>query len=174
MRIWLLLACAGLSAGTMSAAASAGSPARRFVSADALPGGDGLSWATAFNDLQDAIEDAEGNPSVGEIWVAQGLYLPSRREGPATPRSETFKIPNNVAVYGGFRGDEDTLSAPPITARRYETILSGDLGQNDGQAIYTDNATNVVRFAGSGAIDGLTIERGRADGGGSVGSSGGR
>ena len=172
-RISLLVSCAGLAAGLLSPAASAGSSVRLFVRADAPAGGDGLSWSSAYNDLQDAIEDAEGDPSVGEIWVARGLYLPSRREGSETPRSETFKIPNNVAVYGGFRGDENTLSVPPITARRYETILSGDIGQNDGQSIFTDNATNVVRFAQSGALDGLTIERGRADGGGTVGSSGG-
>lgn len=172
-RIRLLVSCAGLAAALLAAPTSAGSSVRLFVRADAPAGGDGLSWSSAYNDLQDAIEDAESNPSVGEIWVAQGLYLPSRREGLETPRSETFKIPNNVAVYGGFRGDENTLAVPPITERRYETILSGDLGQNDGQTIFTDNATNVVRFAQSGALDGLTIERGRADGGGTVGSSGG-
>ena len=46
-----------------------------YVDDDALPGGDGLSWATAFNDLTDALFAAD--PSVCEIWVAAGVYTPT-------------------------------------------------------------------------------------------------
>lgn len=166
MRISLLLAAAGLGVGLCASAAWAGEPARRFVRASATAGGDGLSWATAFNSLQDAIEAAEQDFAIAEIWVARGVYRPTRREVPATARTETFRIRSGLSVFGGFYGDEESESAPPITERRYPTVLSGDLDDNDGSQVVSDNAFTVVTFASSGTLEGFTIERGRAVGGG--------
>lgn len=45
------------------------------VDDDAAPGGDGLSWSSAFRYLQDALAAAAGG-GVTEIRVAQGTYLP--------------------------------------------------------------------------------------------------
>ena len=50
-----------------------------FVDADAAPGGDGLAWESAFDDLQEALSRAEvlnadgdaGN-DVDSLWVAEG------------------------------------------------------------------------------------------------------
>ena len=36
-------------------------------------GSDGLSWTTAFTDLQDALAESV---SGGQIWVAKGVYTP--------------------------------------------------------------------------------------------------
>jgi hypothetical protein len=44
------------------------------VDDDALPGGDGLTWKTAFDDLTDALQAAA--PPVDEIWVAAGPNTP--------------------------------------------------------------------------------------------------
>ena len=40
-----------------------------YVDDDASVGGDGTSWATAFNDLQDALAASP----CGEIWVPAGV-----------------------------------------------------------------------------------------------------
>ncbi|KIG15528.1 Fibronectin type III domain protein [Enhygromyxa salina] len=69
------------------------------VSAD--PGGDGRSWATAFNDLQAAI-NASAQCSYPEVWVAEGTYAP-------TPGVPVATITAPMAIYGGFDGTEDAL-----------------------------------------------------------------
>ena len=87
------------------------SPARaidRFVDDDA-PGGNGLNWETAFNDLQDALAVA----NVGDvIHVAQGTYKPTA----GIDRNATFVLPNGVTIRGGFAGvlvgDPDARDTP--------------------------------------------------------------
>ncbi|MFH1742374.1 MAG: right-handed parallel beta-helix repeat-containing protein [bacterium] len=67
---------------------------RLYVRAEAISGGDGLSWDTAFNSIKDAIWNiSEG----GEVWVAAGIYreMVGMREG--------------ISIYGGFSGNEDRL-----------------------------------------------------------------
>jgi len=100
------------------------------VDAAAAPGGDGLSWATAYASLQDAIADTAtvGNT---EIRVAQGVYKPDQGAG-RTPgdRLASFELISSLALKGGYAG----LGAPDPNARDialYETILSGDLAGND-------------------------------------------
>ncbi|MCA9284546.1 MAG: hypothetical protein KDA22_05000, partial [Phycisphaerales bacterium] len=79
-----------------------------YVRADAPPGGEGTSWGTAFQDLQDALSAAEAsNGSVASIWVAAGTYRPDAGTG---LRSLTFALPGGVAVLGGFAGDETDLA----------------------------------------------------------------
>ena len=48
------------------------------VDDDASPGGDGLSWATPYRDLQDALASAPAN---AEIRVAGGVQRPDRGVG---------------------------------------------------------------------------------------------
>ena len=43
-----------------------------YVDDDANAGGDGASWDTAFNYLQDALSDAQYGD---EIRVAEGIYV---------------------------------------------------------------------------------------------------
>ena len=52
------------------------------VDVDAAAGGDGLTWATAFNDLQVALDTAAASECVNPVfWVAEGTYAPD----PALP-----------------------------------------------------------------------------------------
>ncbi len=101
-----------------------------FVDDDAPPGGDGLSWDTAYRFLQDALANAV---SATEIRVAQGAYLPDRDEanpsGTGDPDT-TFQLLDGVALLGGFAG----LGAPDPDARDIETfvsVLSGDVVGDD-------------------------------------------
>ncbi len=156
-----------------------------YVSAASSTGGNGASWATAFRSLQDALTLASlSGGVVQEIWVAQGVYVPTRRTNPTDPNSATFQLLRDVGVYGGFAGTEtlrdqrDWISHP--------TVLSGDLNGNDGPnfANYADNAKHVVTATltpvdATCTLDGFTVSGGNApvgnpdfDGGGIYASFG--
>lgn len=116
---------------------------------------DGTSWGDAFGDLQDALAVAAAGD---EIWVARGVYKPG------TTRSSAFRLPDQVALYGGFEGGE---------TKRYQrrpllnvTILNGDV---DGDGTQSGNAYTVVfvQQVSGVELDGFLIRGGNAEGNGS-------
>ena len=77
-----------------------------YVDDNASVGGDGTSWATAYQYLQDAIA---GVASGDEIWVAEGTYKPDQGAGKtAGDRTASFNLVNGLGMYGGFKGTEST------------------------------------------------------------------
>ena len=60
-----------------------------------------------------------------------------------------------VALYGGFQGDEQSLSERDW--KKNLTVLSGDIGQ---QGVIEDNTKQVVKGADYAVIDGFIIENG--------------
>lgn len=146
-----------------------------FVDASAAgPTHDGTSWATAYTTLQDALAAATAGT---EIWVATGVYYPDEG-GSAVANSvtATFALQNDVAIYGGFAGNEGARSERDWLVNR--TVLSGDLTQNDpdtdGNGIITNpetivgsNALHVVTASGVDAtaiLDGFVVTAGTAVG----------
>ena len=136
-------------------------------------GGDGTSWGTACKDLQTALEFASNsNRNITEIWVAEGIYTPSKPTQTAEQRSATFSLVNGVSIYGGFTGTESTKEARQTTdgGKTYvhETVLSGDLGKNDNPSnpdTLRDNAYTVLyasRLSSAITIEGLTITAGNS------------
>jgi hypothetical protein len=102
-----------------------------YVDADAIGANDGSSWANAYQYLQDALADANSAATPVEIRVAQGLYKPDQGAN-QTPgdRKATFQLINGVTLKGGYAG----FGKPDPNARDdklYESILSGDLADND-------------------------------------------
>ena len=113
-----------------------------YVDDDAPAGGDGLSWATAFASLQDALVAADDYLAVDyevNIQVAGGTYVPTATtdvdgdgdiDADDNTRDNSFVLKDDVSILGGYAG----LSAPAgISAdtrdfNAYTTILSGDLG----------------------------------------------
>ncbi|MFN7115271.1 MAG: right-handed parallel beta-helix repeat-containing protein [Saprospiraceae bacterium] len=159
-----------------------------YVNANSPGGDDGLSWNTAFDKLQDALNLA-CNCNVGtkpEIWVAAGTYYPDEGINQTdNNRNSTFQLCNNAKLYGGFSGNgtETSLSQRNIAAN--VTILSGDIdGDDDPFApdndddndpntpsetdhIKGNNAYHVVTGSGTDAtalLDGFTITAGNAGG----------
>ena len=123
-------------------------------------GGDGLSWESAFGDLQDALAVATAGD---EIWVAAGVYTPSDTDSTAS-----FVLAPGVALYGGFSGTESDRAQRDWATN--VTILSGDIGRDDitdfwpsGWNITTPNAGHVLVASGCDndtIIDGFTIADG--------------
>jgi predicted outer membrane repeat protein len=143
-----------------------------YVDADAPgPLHDGLSWTTAYTNLQTALITATAG---SEIWVAEGLYTP----GTAGDRTATFRPQLDawgVALYGGFGGYG--ISETLRTQRdwvAHPTVLSGDLDHNDlttASGVVTNtanitgtNAYHVVTSYDYTTLDGFTITAGQATG----------
>lgn len=137
-----------------------------FVKHDATGANNGSSWANAYTNLKTAISNANAG---AEIWVAEGTYLPGNNPG------ATFLINQNIQLYGGFAGTEDTLAERGDPAD-HPTILSGDLNGNDLDDDFTnfksDNVETVVTInagiTNATLIDGFTIKGGQADGSGAA------
>ena len=121
-------------------------------------------WVDAFIDLQDALDVAATATNEGtEIWVAAGTYTPDRGTG---DQAAAFRLPNGVALYGGFAGVETSWDQRDPDAN--VAILSGDLAANDeAGGDNSDNSFHVVDASdtdSSAVLDGFTIRGGHANG----------
>jgi hypothetical protein len=116
---------------------------RIYVRADGSDDEDGLTWDTAKQTVQEALDIEPG-----EVWVAEGTYV------------ENLNVSNAVALYGGFAGDEESVDDRDLDA--HTTTLDGDANGS----VLTSTDEHVIRL-----LDGFTLTNGAADsgrGGGAV------
>ena len=125
-----------------------------YVSASATGMNDGSSWSNAFTDLQDAIFHARNCSEVKEIWVAEGTYKPT----PTFDDKISFYLSNGVSLYGGFQGNESSLSQR--NWKLYPTILSGYLGMFNGLSINSRHVVVGVNVDSTALLDGFIIRDG--------------
>ena len=120
-----------------------------FVKQDARGLNHSKDWQNAYTDLQEALEVAKKGD---RIWVALGTYYPTSIKDP----NETFAVPSEVVLLGGFKGNE--LEEKTRNFIENKTILSGNLSKDK-----MENSKHVVTLKGDGAVvDGFVIEGGRA------------
>lgn len=142
---------------------SASVQAQVFVDDNAVAGGNGASWATAYNDLNTAL----ANSGAGAlIFVAEGTYRP--RTIPAGQlnllANATFSVGPNVTLIGGFRGNETTGTPLGSPAK---TILTGEVVQ--GSPVLARHVVSVVvppGTTGTTLIERVKIVDGNATGSG--------
>jgi hypothetical protein len=137
-----------------SAAASAAILHVRPDGDDANPG---TSWAAAKKTVQAAINAANAND---QIWVAAGTYEEHIKN--KTVNNEAVA----VAIYGGFAGDEGSLSQRNYLTNK--SILDGGGGAYPAPPA-TGSVITITGGAGNDTlIDGFTIVRGHAYFGGGI------
>lgn len=111
-----------------------------YVNCNAQGADIGTSWADAYTDLQRGLRRAAESCGT-EIWVAQGTYDPGRL--PAT----VFTIPANVAMYGGFAGNE--TSREQRNPNIHRTILTG--------GVDAERNETVVKMGQDSLLDGFVV-----------------
>jgi len=124
-------------------AASAQAAVFHVDAASTAPAPDGASWATAYPDIQSAVDAAAAGD---EVWVRAGVY-----RGTTDP---VLTLRTGVAVYGGFDGTESSRDQRDWAGR--PTVLDGE------------GLRRCVLGANTAVLDGFTVTRGRADYGGGM------
>jgi predicted outer membrane repeat protein len=138
---WKRMRVGFLLAAVLTATACRAADRILYCDARAQGSGDGTSWTNACWCLRNAL--AAATPGT-EIRVAQGTYRPDVEmvtdpNGEPTGelfahgrRDMSFVIPRGVTVKGGYAGC-DAPNPDERDAAAYETILSGDLQNNDAE-----------------------------------------
>ena len=144
---------------------------------------DGGLWSTAFNSLQDALDQASAWNALSvvnrsEIWVAEGTYYPSKYINPSSstaPAAKTFIVPVNTRVIGGFQGNAGGFAGEALRSQRDGTRyaltrLDGDIPSAQQFPPSTVRVRHVVTCLSQTAeaqyteIDGFQISGGYASG----------
>ena len=122
--------------------------AQVYVDDGAAGSNNGTSWADAYSDLSDALNNA----TVGDtIWVAGGTYVPGANV------TDVFTVSSGVSIFGGFDGTETLINQRDISSN--QTIISGDIGVAGDQ---TDNCNNLIdasNLTTASLIDGFILEQ---------------
>lgn len=128
---------------------------RFYVDASAGSGGDGISWATAFRYLQDALDQTEAQRG-DEVWIADGVYYPDLGASvSAGDRAASFYVKNGVILYGGFSGDEASVEDRDWINHR--SILSGEIFSDPNS--WSTNVCHAI----NAIFDGIEVIRGSGE-----------
>jgi hypothetical protein len=125
--------------------------------------GNGTTWAAAYKDLQKALTASAAGDS---IYVAKGVYYPDELEYAGGDREISFVL-KGVKVYGGFAGNETSLGQRNIALN--ETVLSGEIWQvheddPDTAGFERYWSLHVVIASANSTLDGITVQKGSANG----------
>ncbi|MEO7313532.1 MAG: LamG-like jellyroll fold domain-containing protein [Chitinophagaceae bacterium] len=142
-----------------------------YVDSSKATSGSGISWATAYKTLSEALYAANACTNVDSILVAKGTYCPVNYDGSfSNSRFNFFRVFRKMKLYGGYPsggGLRNVFDNP--------TILSGDLDKNDNgfsnmennayhiMIVYPDSLVANAITPQNTAIDGFTFKGGNAN-----------
>ena len=115
---------------------------------------DGMTWSNAYTTIQEGITQAADLSSPAatcEVWVAEGTYN-IFEDSP----DSTVMLASNVAIYGGFAGNETERDARDWESRA--TILDGNAE--------SQNVVTAAENTQDATMDGFTITNGFTESGG--------
>ncbi len=121
-----------------------------YVDDNASGQNDGSSWENAFIYLQDALFEAAAAEKPIEIKVAQGIYTPDK--GTHVEIEDifaSFEMLIGVTLSGGHAGhipSETEVNPNTRDIELYQSILSGDLLNNDSNNYDPNNLVNDPNF----------------------------
>lgn len=118
-----------------------------YVRSSAPAGGDGSSWATAYNNLGTALAAA---PADAEIWVSAGTYT----------TTNGFAIPAGRLLLGGFIGTE-TFREQRVPSSNMTTLS----GSNSSTVVLFNASPAGTIVDGFGITNGLSMISGQRGGG---------
>lgn len=134
-----------------------------YVNDDIVTPGDGSTWSKAFKYLRDALDNTVAGD---QIYLTAGVYYPDdgkSAEGidDLRRRELAFELEGQL-IYGGFVGTETSITQrnPELN----ETVLSGDIWGWLGAGNETYRSLHVIVAFDSSTLDGVTVERGNANG----------
>jgi hypothetical protein len=148
----------------LAAVLSASAQAQVFVDDSAPAGGNGVSWATAYNDLNTALAMSGGSAL---IYVAEGTYRPSTIPAGQLNQlaNSTFQVGPNVTLIGGFLGNETNGTPLGLPAK---TILDGEVvSGGPSRARHVVSVVIPPGVTGTTRIERVKIIDGNATGNGS-------
>lgn len=151
-------------------------------------GADGLTWETAYPDIQTAINRLASSGMPGEVWVAAGEYAPTELMENGKQHTAAFIMKDGISVYGGFAGTESSKAERQKGGMPWQyknvTVLKGSGYESEDESgkrgcewsgtdykwSVSSNSNHVVWFAqkDKGAfsrmtvLDGVTIKGGSA------------
>ncbi len=128
--------------------------ADKFVDCDASTSGDGNSWTTAYNTVQEAVDAL---PDGGAIFITgYCTYSESGQTG-----DHLVQLHNGIKLYGGFSGDAQFVRERPHPITNRPTLD----GEHQNITVIKSDATDIV-------VDGLVIKNARKSGLTSSGGNG--
>lgn len=132
-----------------------GSPTTIFVDkASTASPETGMTWASAFNTLQEGVS-AAGTSGAWQVWVKAGVYDEQRTSMLAGVNSGSLVLLEGIGVYGGFDGTENWASDRYLD--RYATVIDGSTSRGGSPAYH------VVFGANAAVLDNFTITGGNAN-----------
>jgi len=98
--------------------------------------GDGSSWNYPYKLLSQAVNAAASNPQCEAIYVAEGVYKTTNSQNP-----DVSFVLGDVNIYGGFPAGGSSFTERDW--HKYETILSGDLDNDDTGGPIIENYSDI-------------------------------
>ncbi len=124
-----------------------------YVNQDAFGNNDGSSWFNAYTNLTTAINNSTSGDT---IWVKAGVYKPG------TLRTDGFGLKPNIALLGGFIGNETQANQRDFVHNI--TVMSGNIGDESTSADNSHHVLLLTSNCNGAVVNGFHIQEGKAEG----------